>query len=97
MKHVTFWPAQPEPTRKTQAAKKNARKRFLREKIPKKNTSGNSNPSPKFADPPVFEQDACVVIVIEAVAGLVPFNVRLDGVNPQVEFAGSDEHESATV
>ena len=80
----------------THAAKKNARRRLRREKMPKKNTIGSNIPFPKLADPPVLEHEACVVIVSDAVAGLVPFNVTLDGEIPQLAFAGSDEHDSAT-
>ena len=97
MKHVTFCPAQPDPARNTHAVNKSARSRFRREKIPKKNRHGSSIDPEKLAEPPVFEHDACVEIVIEAVAGLVPLSVTLDGENPQLAFAGSDEHDSATV
>ena len=89
-------PAHPEPTRNTHAPNRNARNRFRREQIPKKNTHGSNKAPEKLAEPPVFEHDATVVIVIDAVAGLVPFSVTLDGENPQFVFAGSDEHDNVT-
>jgi len=65
--------------------------------MPKKNMMGSSKPFEKVAEPPVFEHEPCVVIVRDAVAGFVPFNVTLAGENPQLAFVGSDEHDSATV
>jgi len=41
VKHVTFQPAQLEPTKFTHRAKKNARRRFLPGQVPKKNTIGS--------------------------------------------------------
>ena len=77
------------------AEKRSARRRFLREQMPKKNTMGNSRPFEKVAEPPVFEHELCAEIVSDAVAGLVPLSVTLDGENPQFELAGSDEHVNA--